>query len=462
MRLSWIVLPCALALAACTTAVRPVAEPLARDAGEGLIYVYIRPPAAAGAAALPLQSAAVAREDGAELPLRLDLQEIRAGGVPRETLLAHGAVAAGRFSAVVLRTAEAAEIRVPVAFQLPARQSAVLSLIPEPPQAVADARGPFAVELAPRPAVGVLALVSCPDEGTLALLDKRSGRVGAVVPAGRGVRGIAVDPSRRRAYVAVAGEDALAAIDLDRAALAEVRATSAGDEPYDLALTPDGRVLVVANFGAASVSFVDAESLGEIRRISVGDGPAALVLDNSGRGLFVLNSRASTISVIEVLARTGDLDPALVQTFTVEPGPFRARLDRAQRRLWVIHDGSPYLVEVDAQAALGGAAAPVVNRVLLGSPATAIALDRTDRIHVARRDGTGIDVYDPLSRLPIDTLPLAGPIAYLALDADNDVLGAACGEPPAARAFGLLRRAPAWLADIGTRAGYVAFVGSRP
>jgi outer membrane protein assembly factor BamB len=44
---------------------------------------------------------------------------------------------------------------------------------------------------------------------------------------------------------------------------------------------------------------------------------------------------------------------------------------------------------------------------------------QTDRIYVARSDGTGIDVYDPFSTLPADTLPVAGRVAYLAIDAET-------------------------------------------
>lgn len=61
-----------------------------------------------------------------------------------------------------------------------------------------------------------------------------------------------------------------------------------GNRPAQIALTADGRTLVVANRGDASVSLVDTGSLSETARIPVGaEHPHGLALDDAGGRAFV-------------------------------------------------------------------------------------------------------------------------------------------------------------------------------
>ena len=67
-----------------------------------------------------------------------------------------------------------------------------------------------------------------------------------------------------------------------------VGTVAVGNRPAQIALTEDGRTLVVANRGDASLSLVDTDSLVETARIPLGAGhPHGIALDDAGRRAFV-------------------------------------------------------------------------------------------------------------------------------------------------------------------------------
>ena len=137
--------------------------------------------------------------------------------------------------------------------------------------------------------------------------------------------------------MALSGDDQVAVVDLATGLeLTRVR-LSAGDRPRELALTPDGRTLVVVNSGSSTVSFVDPPSAAEGTRVSTGQEPAALLLDRQGRRAYVLNRQSNTITILDTVNRV------VVGTLSTEAEPLRAQLNRAgpalrrPRRL-AVHD----------------------------------------------------------------------------------------------------------------------------
>ncbi len=100
--------------------------------------------------------------------------------------------------------------------------------------------------------------------------------------------GIALDPSGRHAYVAIANEDQVAVVDTGSMKVAKVlsvqRAQGGGEAPVALAVTPNGRRLVVAESAADELAVFALPSGAFIGRIPTAEYPADV--QTTGRQLM--------------------------------------------------------------------------------------------------------------------------------------------------------------------------------
>jgi YVTN family beta-propeller protein len=302
-----------------------------------------------------------------------------------------------------------------------------------------------------RPTAGLLGLASVGGWDSVALFDKRTGALASLLHVGRGPGGLAIDPERVRAYVAVAGDDSVAALDLLEGRVRERVALRAGDAPRDLALTPDGRTLVVANPGSDTVSFVDPISAIEIERVPVAGRPIALLMDRDGRRVFVLAERASALVVLSVASRTA------VGAVAIDNGPARARFSgRDEGRVLVAHAESPYLTAVDSRALT------VTQRVYVGPGARALEVDpRSGRVYLARARTGRIEVFDPSSLLPLAEIPVPGEVAWMSVEAEGNGLGVLLRDPPEGRIVGLVGGGTVARTALGMEPAALQFVQGR-
>jgi len=74
--------------------------------------------------------------------------------------------------------------------------------------------------------------------------------------------------------------------------------TKVGYRPFAMAISPDSRIVAVANWGGNSVSLLDSATLKEISRVPVGAQPSDLAYSSDGR-LFVANAASNSVSVID-------------------------------------------------------------------------------------------------------------------------------------------------------------------
>jgi YVTN family beta-propeller protein len=240
---------------------------------------------------------------------------------------------------------------------------------------------------------------------SLTVFDKHARRVVAVLPTGSDPTGLTIDERLGRAYVALSGDDRIDVLDLLSGSRLGAIRLRPGDRPRELALAPDGRILLVASPGANAVSFVDVGSGSEIGRAPTGLDPASIVLDRAGRRAYVTNRDSSSITVLDVATR------GVVATVATDAEPVRARLDRAERRLYVAHARSPYLSSLSLPDL-----APS-RRIFVGGGVGALEVDpRTDLVYVGRLDEDRLQVFDPLSLMPIRYVELPGPASYAVID----------------------------------------------
>jgi len=243
------------------------------------------------------------------------------------------------------------------------------------------------------------------------VFDKHALRVVAAIPTGHEPEGIALDARAGRLYVALAGEDQIQILDLTTGEELRRILLQPGDGPREIALTPDGQHLVSVNAASNTASFVDPTAGIVLARVQTGMEPSALLVDRQGRRAYVFDRRSSEITVLDIGNR------AVAATIRTDAEPIRGQLNRAGNRLYVIHAGSAYM-NIYSLPDLS-----LASRLFVGLGATAIKVDfRTDLVYLGRRDEARVQIYDPLSLLPIDFIDVPGPVSYLAIDGVENTL----------------------------------------
>ncbi len=108
----------------------------------------------------------------------------------------------------------------------------------------------------------------------------------ATLPVGDEPRGVAINGTR--VYVALAGDDSVAVIDLHK--LKVTSRVAVGDEPWHLALTPDGKRLAVGHALSLDVRVLDAADLKTLHTVRMrGPNLRQLAISPDGAWAYVPN-----------------------------------------------------------------------------------------------------------------------------------------------------------------------------
>jgi YVTN family beta-propeller protein len=181
--------------------------------------------------------------------------------------------------------------------------------------------------------------------------------------------------------------------------------------------------------------------------VPVGNGPGSIVLNPERTRAYVFNRLNDTVSLIDLSIRR------VILTAATDAGPIRGVFDRRGTTLYVIHGSSPYLTLFNPDLTIR-------SRVFIGPSATALTVDpRTGRLYLARRATGSVDVYDPSSLLPIDSIPTDSDVAFLSIDGELNNLAMLMIQTGGVRLVNLTSRDPVAEIDIGADLYWVAFVG---
>ena len=435
---------------------------------EGELVVYLRPlPQEAEPLVFTLEAISAVKEEGGSYPLTLSLKEIRGEKPQRQRFLASADLPPGGYAGLSFKIRNASLkgeegtaalllpeefVTIGLPFHVAKRKALLLSLALDYRKSVGDGyrfSPAFSIFVPDRPPVGLLGYAANSGSNNITVFDKKEGQVVGVIATGRGPKGIALDRRSRRAYVTLAGDDTVEVVDADAWEVVSHLRLQTGDHPQEPALSGDGSILLTANSGSDTVSVVDTASLIEVNRIQVGTSPNSVLMDREGKRAYVFNTRTNTISVIDIASRS------LTATITTLPGPLRGQFNRKGDRLYVIHEQSPYMTVFDPSSL------SVQKRVFVGAGMTAVKVDeRTDLLYVGRKSDS-LEILDPFSLFPVDSIPAGGGISNMTIDGDENNLYLVLPERKAVAVLGLVSRKMASVIDVGEGACWVAVMGER-
>lgn len=436
---------------------------------DGELFVYLSSaPQEADRLTFRLDGISALGEDGATFPLSLHLREVKGEGARRERLLASGPLPPGRYKGISVKIKDAslkgeggeAALLVPegslpsgAPFVVSRRRGTVLSFSLMYGESVVGGfrfLPVFDVAVRGKLPAGLNGFATSRGGNTVTMFDKISGQVYGVIPTGASPAGMALDPGKRRAYVAVSGEDAVDVIDVLGGEIVDRLNLTPGDTPLELALTRGGGKLLSVNSGSNTVSIIDPSALIEEVRIPVGLGPRSLVVDRAGMKAYVLNASSGNITVLDIPGRRA------VTTIVTEAEPVSVDLNRNGSRMYVAHRSSPYISVIDTSSL------SIVRKIYVGMGAIALKVDsRTDWIYLSRSRSGRIEVFDPFSSLPIDFLHSEEEVAAMAIDGEGNNLFLVLPEIRAIRGIRLVGKEMIAQIDVGEDPYRVILMGER-
>jgi YVTN family beta-propeller protein len=455
-----------LCLCACQSTFLQVRAPLEE---EGEVLLYLQPFAQdADRLRFQIESISARRSDGFESPVSLRLAELRGREMTRQRLLGTAVVPPGSYTGFTLKIKEAilrtedgeaallvpdAPVRIDFPFTVSRKKSYVLWFLFRTSESLRTGFSftpVFSVAMPPRPIASLTGYATNSGSNNITVFDKRASQVAGAIATRGGPAGMALDQRGRRAYAALPGQDTIEVIDVNVGEVIDRMLLSAGDRPRELALTPDGRVLLSANTGSNTISVIETPTLFESRRITVGNGPNSILMDPSGRRAYVFNSLASSISVVDIANK------AIVTTISTDPGPLRGQFNKRGDRFYVIHELSAYLSIIDARTL------STVKRVQVGMGMSYIKVDTvTDFVYMGRARDTTVGVYEPNSFVPMDYIQTEGGTRYLTIDGDENNLVMVGAQLPRLTNANLISRKRLSALDIGDAPYWVTMMGER-
>ncbi len=409
------------------------AKPLSQKTftDESKVVIYLQPmPQEASRLRFEIEGIFAVRDDGLRIPLSLSINELKGANLAGlQKRLASGPLPPGSYTGISINVRKAflqgeegesallvpeEPVAIEHLFRLTHRTALTLFLSFNASGLSADGvRFTPAFSLAPsrRELINLTGYVSNSGSDSITVFNKKTMQVVGVISTGRKPKGMVLDQRRKRAYVASSGDDTIEVIDLTEGKIIGRIALDFGDEPIDLALTPDGRTLVSVNHGSNTVSIIDPLSLFEFSRVKVGERPVSVVVDPSGVKAYIMNSLSNSFSVVDLTQEV------LSVAIGVEGAPLRGAFNRKGDRLYVISTDSPNLTVIDT------AGLTVTEKLFIGMGAVSIKFDtRTGLILVGKQAAGEISVIAPFSLMLIDTIGIGGKATFMTIDDEENGL----------------------------------------
>lgn len=255
-----------------------------------------------------------------------------------------------------------------------------------------------------------LGFVSNTNENIVTVFNKKRMEVIQIIHTGVAPKGMALDQRNGLVYVAAAGDDTIEVINIATLEIIGRIRLQFGDEPSELALTPDGRTLLSANYGSGTVSLISTRSLSETERLNLDPDPAWIVVGPDGGTAYILHTMSNTVSVIDVAGGN------LLASISLDESPLQGALSRDGDNLYIISEYSTVLLVVNTRSF------EISGRVFIGSNATSVKTDlKNDRVYVGKKTGEVV-VVDPATAMFIDSFALEHGADFITIEGEENVL----------------------------------------
>jgi YVTN family beta-propeller protein len=172
----------------------------------------------------------------------------------------------------------------------------------------------------------------------------------STIPVGYNPLDVAISPEGRHVYVANARSDTVSVIDTGSGTV--TTNIPAGNVPERVAVSPDGHIAYVTNkitAFAGAVQIVDIASNTVTATIPVGAYPRGVAVTPDGHRVYVANNDSNTVSVIDTDRGT------VTATIPVGIHPERVAVHPDGRRVYVTNIGSNAVSVIDTGSATGTA-----------------------------------------------------------------------------------------------------------
>lgn len=228
--------------------------------------------------------------------------------------------------------------------------------------------------------------------------DAHSGAAVASIPLTGEPYDVAITPDGRRAYVTLRASHQVAVIDLGT--LQVVTTIAVGLEPRGVAITPDGTHAWITEASSHTVSAIDLSTNTLIGApIPVGQMPWGIALRPQGDRAYVVNRASSTVSAIDLATRT------VVAVMPVDQEPVEIIIAPGGHMAYVTSTIADTVVPIDLDTHTVQPSIPVG----LFPRDLAITPDGT-QIFVADSDSGTLSVIAAATQSVIDTIPLGNVI----------------------------------------------------
>ena len=284
---------------------------------------------------------------------------------------------------------------------------------------------------------------------SLTVFNKKTALVTDSIQIGKGPREMALDQRRGWLYVALAGDDLIAVVEVGNGEILGQIRLRFGDEPTELALSSSGNRLLALNQGSSSVSIIDAGSLSELGRVRLDSEASDVFMGRKEDRAYVVQPASSSLSVLDLNAFR------VLNSTTLTDIPLEGVVSSDDKTLYLTTDFSSELLVVDS------ASLRVKEKIFVGNGARSIIIHGVSGLLYVGKQNGEVAVVDPQVLMAIDSYSLPGPIQSLIIDNDENALFAVLPNTSRLLKIDLVGKRTVGFLELGAESHSVVVMGER-